>query len=855
MATVYLATDIRHERKVAVKVLRPDLSASIGAERFLQEIRIAARLSHPHILPLHDSGEAGGLLYYVMPYVSGESLRQRIAREGELPVADAARILRDVTDALAHAHEHGVVHRDIKPENILLTGRHALVADFGVAKALTEATGRNRMTSVGVALGTPAYMAPEQAVADPHVDHRADIYAIGVVGYEMIAGEPPFIGGTPQQVLASQVTETPRPVTTRRPAVSAALAGAIMRCLEKKPADRWQSASELLTQIESVQTTTTGGSTPSDTRPIEAARGGRHWPLITSGVAALALIVAAGLWFSKSSRADTGPAVTLRDRTQLTFTGRIQSPAISLDGKQVAYVTQECGDAGCTQAVDVQDVGGTTTRRVLAGTASVYHIEWSPDRRNLLVTGTINGSWGTHLVSLLGGAPRRVGLGGAMGGGGVTFIAGGDSLLVTPRISVDSLQWIAIASLDGAARDSIPVRTQGTRIGGVAAVPGTRWIEVDLIQPPGASRMILDRTGREMSRRNFAGGQVRASSNALWFSVGVGNGDRYLLMRAPFDSAAGLIGSRADTVYAGRFTGFSVSADGATVAIDDGTYQHNVYALQLTDLLAGRFTDERRIVKSSTHLRAYASPDGKQIVLSQEIPGAGGTVDYRWSILPFNGGTGTPLPVPPGTRSLEWFDTTTVAVARKDGSLQKLALVDVRTGAQRQEFTLPDSAWWDWTSLPDGGWAWIPNGTEIRVHLGGKTRSFPKPSWYEVFSGMSAAGGRLFVRGWNASTVDTMGVAELSLRDGTVTRWYSQFVDDARIGALGDGTGLFYANETAENVTLVHLLGPGSSRRLGTVPRPVRTISVSNDLKRAVVVTRDYFGDVWLHRVVPATSR
>ncbi|MGK2935867.1 MAG: protein kinase domain-containing protein, partial [Gemmatimonadaceae bacterium] len=398
---------MRHERQVAVKVLRPDLSASIGSERFLQEIRIAARLSHPHILPLHDSGDANGMLYYVMPYVSGESLRQRIAREGELPVADAARILRDVTDALAYAHELGVVHRDIKPENILLTGRHALVADFGVAKAVSEATGRNKLTTAGVALGTPAYMAPEQAVADPHVDHRADIYAIGVVGYEMIAGSPPFTGGSPQQVLASQVTEMPRPVTARRPAMPAVLATAIMRCLEKKPADRWQSAGDLLAQIEAAQTTT-GGSTPTDTRPLPAAVWRRsRWPAIAGALAIVLALGAIGFWVATSSGTDAGPEVTLRDRTQLTFTGRIQSPAISPDGKQLAYVTQECSETGCAHSVEVQDVGGTATRRVLAGAASVYSLEWSPDRRNLLVTGTVNGSWGTHLVSLLGGAPRR----------------------------------------------------------------------------------------------------------------------------------------------------------------------------------------------------------------------------------------------------------------------------------------------------------------------------------------------------------------------------------------------------------------------------------------------------------------
>src|SRR5215210_314375 len=206
MATVYLAEDLRHRRKVALKLLRPELAASLGPDRFLREIRIAAQLQHPHILPLLDSGEIGGFLYYVMPYVDGESLRARLTRQGELSVPEAARVLREVADALSYAHERGVVHRDIKPDNVLLSGRHALVTDFGVAKAVSEATGTSTLTTAGVALGTPSYMAPEQATADPAVDHRADLYAVGVLGYELIAGRPPFAGRTSQETLAAHLT-------------------------------------------------------------------------------------------------------------------------------------------------------------------------------------------------------------------------------------------------------------------------------------------------------------------------------------------------------------------------------------------------------------------------------------------------------------------------------------------------------------------------------------------------------------------------------------------------------------------------------------------------------------------------
>ncbi|NIR76409.1 MAG: serine/threonine protein kinase, partial [Gemmatimonadetes bacterium] len=191
MATVFLAEDTKHHRKVAVKVLRSELATELGHERFLREIGIAAKLQHPHILMLIDSGEAGDLLYYVMPQVEGESLRSRLSREKRLPVSEAVRILRDAADALAHAHSNGVIHRDIKPGNVMLSGRHALVMDFGVAKAVTYA-GHDTLTTQGISLGTPTYMSPEQAVADPQIDHRADIYALGVLGYELLAGEPPL---------------------------------------------------------------------------------------------------------------------------------------------------------------------------------------------------------------------------------------------------------------------------------------------------------------------------------------------------------------------------------------------------------------------------------------------------------------------------------------------------------------------------------------------------------------------------------------------------------------------------------------------------------------------------------------
>ncbi len=294
MATVYLAEDVKHRRKVAVKVLRPDLAATLGPERFLREVTIAANLQHPHILPLHDSGEADGFLFYVMPFVDGISLREKLVKDGELPIPDAVRILRDLADAMAYAHRRGVVHRDIKPENVMLADRHALVTDFGVAKAVSEATGTHALTTAGVALGTPAYMAPEQAAADPHVDHRADIYAFGVVAYELLTGQPPFTAPTSQALLGAQVAMTPQPVTAHRPSIPPALAGLVMKCLEKRPADRWQSADELVPQLEAVLTPS-GGTTPAATRAVPGVSG-RGSRLLAGGAVVLAVLVGLGLW-------------------------------------------------------------------------------------------------------------------------------------------------------------------------------------------------------------------------------------------------------------------------------------------------------------------------------------------------------------------------------------------------------------------------------------------------------------------------------------------------------------------------------------------------------------------------------
>ena len=372
MATVYLAQDVRHHREVAIKVLRPDLAAALGPERFLREIRIAANLNHPHILALFDSGEADGFLYYVMPYIKGQTLRDRIDKEGELPVPETVRIIREVVDALAFAHSEGVVHRDIKPDNVMLTGGHAVVADFGIAKAVSESTGRGNVTTAGVALGTPAYMAPEQAAADPQIDHRADIYAIGTLAYELLTGRTPFTGSSPQAILAAQVTEQPEPVTKYRDQVSGELEAVVMKCLAKKPADRWQTAGEMLPYLDTM-TTSSGGITPTQTLAMGLRRTGVNRAVVAVAVIAIAVL---GIVLARSF-SSTGSNTTLQgERRQLTFSGDIRQVAIGPDGQSLAYVNS----AG---ALFVRDVGadGGVLQRAESG---AFWPTWHPDGSSLM---------------------------------------------------------------------------------------------------------------------------------------------------------------------------------------------------------------------------------------------------------------------------------------------------------------------------------------------------------------------------------------------------------------------------------------------------------------------------------------
>ena len=449
MATVYLAHDLKHGRKVAIKVLRPELAAVIGAERFLREIQTIATLQHPHILGLIDSGELSGTAYYVMPFVEGESLRDRLNREKQLPIGEAVRLATEVAAALDYAHRHGVIHRDIKPENVMLHDGSALVADFGIALAVSSAGGASRMTETGTSLGTPHYMSPEQAMGERVLTARSDVYALGAMTYEMLVGEPPFTGPTAQAIVARVVTEEPRPLLPQRRSIPAEVEDAVLTALQKLPADRFGSAAEFAAALGGKLE----GRTVARTR---AARPAWRLPALLGAALALAAILAVWGW-ARPSRAGPAPSAW---RTEIVLPDSAQpSGAIDLspDGTALVYAV-----GGAHPALWLRRAG-TLAPVPLAGTADGFNPAFSPDGRRI----AFNGPEGIRVVPREGGAPERV--------SGRTTLLTGIAWSDQDHLVIADQHGLARIPLGGGAAE--PLTTVDTAAGDLyhgdaAAIPG-----------------------------------------------------------------------------------------------------------------------------------------------------------------------------------------------------------------------------------------------------------------------------------------------------------------------------------------------------------------------------------------------
>jgi eukaryotic-like serine/threonine-protein kinase len=548
MATVYLAQDVKHDRRVAIKVLRPELAAVIGAARFLAEIKTTANLSHPHILPLHDSGEVDGTVFYVMPFVDGESLRDKLDREQQLPVDEAVRIAVEVAGALAYAHEHNVIHRDIKPENILLHGGHAMVADFGIALAASRTDGKTRMTETGMSLGTPHYMSPEQAMGEREITARADVYALGCVLYEMLVGEPPFTGPTAQAIVARAMTEEPRSLTAQRRTIPRHVELAVTRALSKLPADRFATAASFSEALTNANLT----AVLEVAVPIVQKR--RAWPMAV--IAALALVMglagflggrasATGderLLFAEIQAADSYPAL-----------GRCcgVSLAISPDGEQLVYV----GTAGSVSQLflrrfdrpEITPIPGT-----LEGSTPFF----SPD-----------GKW---LGFFADGQMRKVALSGGPSVPIVPMSRSNEASWGTDGRIVYSENWnILSVSEDGGAPDTLLVADTTFNNYAVSRIPGDRFVVFSRRRGGDAvtevSLALLDLADSTVKSLGAGTKAVYANGHLL-----ISAGDNTLMAR-PFNARTGEIGDAgipiaADVMLHGSTTHeFVASAEGTLV--------------------------------------------------------------------------------------------------------------------------------------------------------------------------------------------------------------------------------------------------------------------------------------------------
>jgi Tol biopolymer transport system component len=647
MATVYLARDIRYDRPVAFKLLRPELAAILGHDRFLREIRLTAALQHPHILPLLDSGSVGPHLYYVMPYVEGQSLRERLTREGQLPVSEAIRIARGVASALDYAHRQEVIHRDVKPENVLLFQGEPMVADFGIALAASTA-GPDRLTETGLSLGTPAYMSPEQASAEPRLDGRSDQYSLACVVYEMLAGEPPYTGSSAQAIIAKRLSEPIPHIGTLR-TVPRSIEAALNRALSKSPADRFPTAGEFVGSLEKAPR-------PKLLSPRRAALAG--------AAAALALVVL--LAFLLRPR----PPSEAQLQRQITFTGRASQPAISPDGEWVAFLSG-------WRSIVLQRVDGGEPIVLVPPARFIYFPRWTGD-------GTAIVFWmfrdstqlaATYMVPKSGGHARRV-LDDV-----VPFDTGADSTVVVRaprekrRLQFESLR-------DGKILRSISIPDTLGDIWEVDWSPNQRLIG---FTAQGTVWTVPAEGGRPT--RIGEGSSIRwaPQSNALYFLAGPRGSTA--LSKISVDPQAGTPRGGAIRVLSLPTSEyFDLSRSGKLV------YEQTNSSAQARAFVFGkaepRIIEEDRFLTEGTGMVSGAaiSPDGQSVAYS-ETRGA----DERIYLVPFAGGAARPLGSMSG-RELKpsWSpDGSRLAHARVDSGPPSLMVRNLAGGEYQRASSIP----------------------------------------------------------------------------------------------------------------------------------------------------------------------
>jgi serine/threonine-protein kinase len=695
MATVYLAEDQKHHRPVAIKVLRPELAAALGPERFLREIELTARLNHPHILPLLDSGEAEGLLFYVMPYVEGESLRERLALERQLPLEEALRIAAEVADALDFAHQHNVLHRDIKPENILLESKHAVVADFGIARAI-DAAGGTRLTETGIAVGTPEYMSPEQAGGGKDLDGRSDVYALGCVLHEMLAGQPPFTGPTVESLVRQHLSAEPPAVTALRPSVPEGVVAALTRSLAKAPADRFSSAGAFGEAIAP-----SGVSPPPGAVRVEQ-RVTRRRPMVGGIVGVAAAVIAAAV--VGTQLLTSGPiTVTTSNITRVTHEAGIEyQPAISPDGEEVAYVVGPIENSRLVVRGTVDAGRGGESRPAVEVGDQHMGPRWTPDGASLRFYVRTGSGWSWREVGKLGGSVRTVPRpwpgDNVLSPDGTRVVARSNDSIFTYTADTGEPELLGVHPVEHSGQHSFVWSPDGQLIAYVNG--GGQW-HTEFLRQGWSSIWIVDAGGGEPVRVT---GDEFLDFSPVWLDTDhllfVSNRDGPQELYLVEVSARGPRGEPRKVAGVTDAHTISYSIAGSKLAFSKATLRQNIWSYSV-DSGTVSVSDGHRVTSDNAIIEAHdISTDGRWIVYASNLRGS---LDiYKRAV---KGGDPTRITDGPSDENdPRWSpDGTEIAFYQMAGARRPVMVVSANGGIPAQVAT--DSAGW----LP----LWSPSGLEL----------------------------------------------------------------------------------------------------------------------------------------------
>ena len=844
MATVYLARDLKHDRDVAVKVLRPELAAVLGTKRFLTEIKISARLDHPHILTLIDSGAADGFLYYVMPFVRGESLRDKLKRDKQLALDQALDITKQITSALDYAHRQGIVHRDIKPENILLHEGEAMLADFGIAMAVKEAGG-SRLTESGVSLGTPQYMSPEQATGDRPLDARSDIYSIAAVLYEMLAGEPPYTGASVQAVIAKLLTERPTRLRVIRDTVPQAVDAAVAKALAKLPTDRHANVGDFARAL------TTPGVPPRPSAP--SRRSVRI--LIGGAVAAVAGITAVLIL-------DREPPPRLQpERIQLTVTGLASDPSFSPAGERIAFEEKQCDEAGhCTFQLVIQDIDGHNRQAITRNVANFFRTAWTPNGAYVVYHASYGSeNWGLFGISTLGGVPRFLGR-------GAFDFASGDTALIATGFPGDSVAWVRrITVHDGQTVDSIKVRDPDGFFDEVARLTNPNRLLLAVRKTPSSAPelRLIDSSGRVIDRVAPAFGSLGLDFGIRWVpsrqklvvaSQRAIDATEYDVLS--MDVTASRIGRDVDTVFSGlqmTHPVFDISPDGQRLIYAAGPVEGTLWMIDTHHTKEGRFA-ATQLMSKTARLQARVSPAGDRILVVQDVPTNDGRVSDV-SIRPRDGVLESYIARGvPHLLDFEWSRDGATILYLHGVEGNKVRLIESDTlGRRIREIPFEQSAAVAFYPLPGGAVCIIPEARRslsIVPRRGEDSVTWRAPPWIGMIESISLSpdAKSLAVLAVD-SAVSAVVVATVDMANGRFAKLGSiggEWL--GRIRWLEDSSVTFDVYEAQGGLALYTITPGGAIRRLGALPFSDAAISVSRDGRHTIASSFSFKNDVYMIR-------